>query len=171
MNKNKFSSSTNDLYFSSHIRPKSNNVLCLFSGDEPLLTPRLDSRKKAGEFLISFFKDSTVERFVMICMTEEKNILSVEEIESGDTGSIFIDVERIVQKAVNASARKVIIAHNHLSSIMKYSMDDFYATEKLYAYFMKSKIELLEHFVISPFGYHSLLYDLADKDAWSDSPS
>lgn len=171
MNKNKFSSSTNSTNLSSCSYPKSNNVLCLFSGDDPLLTPRLDSRKKAGEFLFSFFKNSTVERFVMICMTEEKNILSIEEFENGDSGSVFIDVEHIVQKAVNDSARKVIIAHNHLSSIMKYSMDDFYATEKLYAYFQKAKIELLEHFVISPFGYHSLLYDLADKDAWSDSPS
>jgi DNA repair protein RadC len=102
----------------------------------------------------------------MLCMTEDNRVISVSEIAAGDAGSIFIDIDDIVKRAMAEKAKKVIIAHNHTSRYMKYSLDDFQTTEKLCAYFSKAGITLMEHFVVNKESYHGILYDLADTDNW-----
>jgi DNA repair protein RadC len=126
----------------------------------------LRSHKEAGDFLKNSLSSSDEENLYMICLTNECKILSFEMIQSGDEGSVFIDTDVLIEKAKAQKAKKVILAHNHISKLMKYSSEDFYSTEKLVAYFSASSIILMEHFVVSGGKYHGILYDLSDTDNW-----
>ncbi len=137
-----------------------------YTASESFINKTLSTHKEAGEFLKKHLKAKESENLYMLCLTEQNEIISFEMIEKGDKGTIFANVDDIVSHAVSTKAPKAIIAHNHTSLCMKYSMEDFYATEKLSAYFSAKDITLMEHFVISPFGYHGILYDLADKNNW-----
>lgn len=138
------------------------------SKESILKNTRLTSHKSSGEFLKAYIKNSKTENLYMICLTEENQIISFEKIVNGDNGTVFIDVESLLSHALSKNAKNVVIAHNHVSSFMKYSKEDFYSTEKLCAYFSKSGINLLEHFVIVNGEYHGILFDLADNDGWKE---
>ncbi len=141
-------------------------TLSSYSKDNIFVPEYLFSHKEAGDFFANYLKNACVESLYMLCMEEDCKVLSIEKIQEGDSGTVFADVDMITQKAASQNSKKVILAHNHSSSLMKYSAEDFYATEKLSAYFSAAGITLMEHYVISGGRYHGILYDLSNTDNW-----
>lgn len=145
--------------------------LVFFYSNEELKQIRLGSHAEAGNFLEERLSAEANENLYMVCLNRENHIIGFEKIAEGEADAVFADVDYIVSKAVALNARKVIIAHNHVSGYMKYSKEDFYATEKLSAYFSAKKIVLMEHFVFSCGMCHGILLDLSGEDRWRYFPS
>lgn len=145
--------------------------LIFFYSSEELKQTRLGSHTEAGKFLEKRLSEEKTENLYMICLNRENQIIGFEKIAEGEADAVFADVDYIVSKAVASNAGKVIIAHNHVSGYMKYSKEDFYATEKLSAYFSAKGIVLMEHFVFSCGMCHGILLDLSGEDRWRYFPS
>ncbi len=126
----------------------------------------LDSHRSAGEFIKNFVGSNKEEGLYTVFMGEFNNVLHAEKTANGDLGSVFIDVDSMIKRANEVCAKKVIIAHNHTTSYMNYSMEDYHATEKTGAYFSAEGIKLMEHFVVNKGRYYGILYNLADTDNW-----
>ncbi len=132
------------------------------------LSRNMKSHISAGNFFVNFIGNAGTESLYAAYLTENFVLLSAENVCEGDTGSVLIDVDSMISRAIKLNAKKVVIAHNHVSSYMSYSMEDYQATLKLGAYFSSKGITLLEHFVIAGGKFHGILYDLADEDRWKN---
>ncbi len=141
-------------------------VLSLLNVSATLESKQINSHSEGGEFCRSFIGISSTEGMYMISLTEENRVISFEQIAAGDAGSVFIYIDAMVERAVSLKAKKVIVAHNHTGRYLKCSLEDYYATEKLGAYFSKKNIILMEHFVVNAERYQGILYDLTGKDNW-----
>ncbi len=128
-------------------------------------------RKAAGEFVQNYIGKNDNEGFYLICLSENNHVISTHKIADGDLGSVFIDVDSVVNKAKESKAKNVIIAHNHTSMFLKYSMEDYYSTEKIRAYLSAANITLLEHFVVNENGYRGIMKDLFGEDMWKPNIS
>ncbi len=120
----------------------------------------------AGKFVQNFIGLNETEGFYLICLSEDNFVISAERIAEGDLGSVFIDVDSVISKAKEYEAKNVIVAHNHTSHYIRFSMEDFHSTEKLRSYFLKENINLIEHFVVNKYGYKGIYKELFGVDRW-----
>ena len=126
----------------------------------------LDSYDSASKFIKSLIKGSDAESLYIVCLDENYRIVSSEKDCTGDEGSVFVDVDKIVNRAKSVGAKSVIIAHNHESVYLRISKEDFQTTEKLFAYFKKEGIILLEHFVVCQNQVKGRIKELTGQNNW-----
>lgn len=96
------------------------------------------------------------EQLWVVYLNNGNRVLEKRKISDGSTGEVVADVKIIIRQALKLMATKMILVHNHPSSILTPSSKDIALTEKVRQAAAYFDIKLLDHLIISPEGeYYS----------------
>lgn len=99
-------------------------------------------------FCQNHFKDKTHEVLTLFLLDEKCVLLNICDLSSNMPNLVNVEFRQIARQALNYDARKLVIAHNHVTGTTEPSNKDLKFTREL-SYFLKDiKIELIDHIII-----------------------
>lgn len=103
------------------------------------------------------------EEAMMVFYLNAKNMLiNTEIISRGGTDCVVVFPTTVAKHALLQSAKTVVISHNHPSGIVEPSREDNIVTREVRMALEPLKISLLDHIIVSKYGYYSYRY--ADRE-------
>jgi DNA repair protein RadC len=113
-----------------------------------------DAHKVVREFSDSNRIDLK-EFFWAIYLSNANRLLAINEIGMGNSLGTIVSVKEIFQGALLTNASGMIIAHNHPSGKLRFSVSDKELTERIYTLAKTMEVTLLDHIVITSEGFIS----------------
>lgn len=110
---------------------------------------RLDSSKKAGEYLMPRFLTESGEAVYMVCLDAKCEVLYCGCIGRGSLQETGVDLRKIVELALRYNAGSVILAHNHPSGIALPSGADVETTRRLSEALRVVHVRLADHIIVA----------------------
>ena len=110
---------------------------------------KLSTIKDAKEYLIPKFASETKEVFFILCLDAHLNLIHTIRHAEGYSANASLNLPSIVASVLNAGAVQVILAHNHLSNNVEFSIQDIEATNTIATALKNIGIPVIEHFIIS----------------------
>ena len=95
------------------------------------------------------------ETFKILLLDTASQALGINTVSLGGISEVGVDVRMILQGALLANASGLVCCHNHPSGNMKPSTDDDIITLKICEACKAIGIELVDHLIISKYGYYS----------------
>lgn len=120
---------------------------------------KITKSSEAAKLFRSFFNDGTInfqEEFMMLCMNTAGNVIGYYRVSKGGMVSTVVDIRVIAIIALQTTATKVMVAHNHPSGGLKPSEADINITRKINDGLRTLDIELVDHFIITDESYLSM---------------
>ncbi len=108
---------------------------------------RLASEEETGKFCMSLFYGLTEERFIIICVDSERNVLSWHEISKGVSNATVVELRKIVEIAMARDAVGIILAHNHPGDSTNPSAADMSITNKVIRVLEELNIAVVDHII------------------------
>lgn len=102
-------------------------------------------------------KIELVEQFKILLLDRGNNCLGFSEISTGGVSGSVADPKIIFSTLLQAKASAVILFHNHPSGNLEPSKADLELTEKLCKAGKILDISVLDHQIVSPYGYYSFV--------------
>ena len=121
---------------------------------------KIVSSNDAYNLILDHWNDSTLELFeeVKIILLNNANVaLGVHELSKGGISQCTVDLKIILSIALKCLASSIIIVHNHPSGTLSPSENDINITTKLKKACELVEIKLIDHLIISRYGYLSLV--------------
>ena len=109
----------------------------------------LTSPDKVRKFLIQHFRALRVEVFGCLYLNTQNQIIEFEELFSGTLDSAAVYPREVAVRALEASAKSVILVHNHPSGNPEPSRADIEITERLKSALALLEIRVLDHIIIA----------------------
>ena len=100
------------------------------------------------ELMQSRLADACHEQFWTIFLNTSSCILHTQCIGTGNLDKTIVDVQRIIRKALDLGATKLIICHNHPSGSLHPSGDDIKLTLRIRDASLLFDIKLVDHLII-----------------------
>ncbi|MCJ8289014.1 MAG: DNA repair protein RadC [Crocinitomicaceae bacterium] len=116
---------------------------------------RLTCSRHCYEFLYPYFADLTHEEFYAVYVNRNNKIMAVRQISKGGLSGTVADGKVIFQKALEARATGIVIAHNHPSGVADPSPADMHLTKSLHKFGMMIDLQILDHLIITDNNYFS----------------
>lgn len=116
----------------------------------------LNSTERAGNYLLEQFAGETREVVYQVCLDRKGKLLVCKRLGEGGISSAQLDIRRLVENAILASASSVILAHNHPSGIALPSQDDYVATDSAKQALATIGVDLLDHIIVADNDYVSM---------------
>lgn len=98
----------------------------------------------------------TREKFFAVYLNAKGEVISVFEVSSGTMTACTVDIKMICLAGINTLAQRVILCHNHPSGNTRPSEADKKITSRLKEALSLCDIELLDHLIVTEYGYTSL---------------
>ena len=95
------------------------------------------------------------ERFVVIYLNRNNNVIGYYNVSSGGIYSTVVDPKLIFTTALLTGATGIILAHNHPSGNLKPSSTDIKITNNAIESGKLLSINILDHLIITSKGYYS----------------
>ena len=114
----------------------------LYNADE------LTSVENTKFYLQTYFEGETSEKFVVVYLTAQHNVIAVVDEFRGTIDSAIVYAREIVKGALKHNAAAVIFAHNHPSGINTPSNADIEITKRLKSALALIDVRVLDHIVI-----------------------
>ena len=92
----------------------------------------------------------------MLCLDRKGKLLSCKQIGEGGIDSAHLDIRKIMENTLHASASGVILAHNHPSGVALPSNDDYAATISVKQALATIHVPLLDHIIVADNDFVSL---------------
>lgn len=108
------------------------------------------------EWLTSEMMDKTQEHFLVVYLNVQNQVVSYRTLFIGTLDRSIVHPREVFKEAVNNSASKIIVVHNHPSGSLKPSQQDIDVTNLLMEAGKMMGIPLLDHLIITNHGYVSL---------------
>jgi len=102
-------------------------------------------------------KIELVEQFKILLLDRGNNCLGFSDISSGGVTGSVADPKIVFSTLLLAKANAVILFHNHPSGNLEPSKADIELTEKLWQGGKMLDITVLDHQIVSPYGYYSFV--------------
>jgi len=118
----------------------------------------LDTTKKLGDYMMSFFIGIKTERVVLVCLDNLRRVLGGGVIAEGSVTAAQINTRQALQLALRHNATMVALAHNHPSGLAIPSQEDVSSTVALKNALEVADIRLIDHIVAADEDYVSM-YD------------
>lgn len=115
----------------------------------------LDSSQAAIAFLKEKIGKEKKEHFYMLALDSRNNLLTMSNISVGTLDASLVHPREVFKGAIQATAAKVIIAHNHPSGDPEPSEGDLMITQKLVDAGKILEIEVADHIVVTGNDYVS----------------
>lgn len=113
------------------------------------------SSRDVALFLQEKLKDLAYEVFAVIFMNQANKVIGFDIISEGGLTGTVADPRRILKKAIEKNATKIILSHNHPSGSLRPSRSDERLTEKIKEGAKLIDIEVADHIIVSENGYFS----------------
>lgn len=107
------------------------------------------SSERVGEYLLECFDGARHEQILELCLDRKGKLLSCRHLAEGGANFAELDVRKVVENALLASASAVILSHNHPSGIALPSQADYVATEQAYWALKGVQIALVDHIIVA----------------------
>ncbi len=101
------------------------------------------------EYMMPIFAKETNEAFYVLCLDTHLCLIRLIRHSEGTTASANINVPSIVAEVLKSGASRYVLAHNHLSGNVTFSIADIETTEVIRKAFKYLNIEFLDHFLFS----------------------
>ncbi|WP_419763949.1 MAG: RadC family protein [Arcobacter sp.] len=109
-----------------------------------------DVYKKVKEF-----SNKTQEHFITIYLDGANRVLETRVNFIGTLNQSLVHPREIFNSAIKLSCASIITVHNHPSGILEPSEEDINITKRIKEASKILGIELLDHLIISEFGFYS----------------
>lgn len=109
----------------------------------------LNSTEKAGAYLVERFAGERNEVIYQLCLDRKGKLLSCKRLSEGGADNANLNVRRLVENALLASASAVILAHNHPSGIALPSREDYSTTRQVQEALRTVGIPLVDHIIVA----------------------
>ena len=126
-----------------------------FLKEQILNKPYCKSSKEVFDYLYHSMRDLSKERFKVMFLNAQNQIVEVEDLFEGTLTASAIYPREIVEKAVKHNAAALIFAHNHPSGNPEPSNDDKQITSNLVFVGNIMQIKVLDHIIIGDNKYFS----------------
>ena len=114
------------------------------------------SAKDAADHLRAFFSDaSKKERFVVIFLNGQHQILSTEALFEGSLTTSAVYPREVITRVIELGAAAVVLGHNHPSGLTTPSNSDRAVTKKLQTALDAIDVEVLDHIIIGGSEHYS----------------
>ena len=116
---------------------------------------RLMTSAQAGEYCTSLFMGEVNECMYLICLNQQRYIISAEKISEGSISQTVVYPRHIIQVALRHRAVAVIIAHNHPGGSLAPSKSDLDLTQQIIKTLSSIDINVEDHIIVAGESYHS----------------
>lgn len=99
-------------------------------------------------YVQALFASESREVAYMLCLNGNLQLINAVRLNEGSVGSVEVSVPMVVERALQAKARGVVLAHNHPGGRAKISYEDFELTKRCMQALACVDIRLLDHFVV-----------------------
>lgn len=117
--------------------------------EEIKLSDALDGPDAVKNYLRWVIGRRDVEVFVVLFLTAQHRVITVEEVASGTLTEARVYPREVARRCLQHNAAAVIVAHNHPSGVAEPSPADRALTESLRATLALLDCRLLDHFVVT----------------------
>lgn len=146
-------------YFNNQAKVVKMQVICEFMKrcrqKPPLVLGQVGSSKMIGNHLIEKLKFNRQEVLYGVLLDTKNQIIHEKEIFKGTLDSATVHPREIFKLAIQFTAARIIIAHNHPSGKTEPSKNDQLLTDRLVQCGKLLGIELLDHIIIGKNNYFS----------------
>jgi len=104
---------------------------------------------------------SLFEEFKVLLLNRANRVLGIFTASKGGIAGTIVDARLIFVAALKCTACSIVLAHSHPSGNLKPSTPDIELTRKLKSAGEFLDITVLDHMIITPYGY----YSFADEGA------
>lgn len=109
----------------------------------------LDSPKKAGQYVQSFFYSMRKECVYIICLDAKNKVITTKCITKGDVSSVPLSPRQVVEFALANQASAIILAHNHPNGFALPSGSDYSSTRKIQEALQAVDVNMLDHIIVA----------------------
>jgi len=123
----------------------------------PESSPRIGVSKDAYKVFLQMWGDNIllVEEFNILLLNRANYVIGFCNVSKGGIAGTVVDAKMIFSAAILAGASSIILAHNHPSGGLRPSQADYDITEKLRKGGKLLDILILDHLILTPYGYYS----------------
>lgn len=121
--------------------------------------PKISSSYEAYQLLHANWDLDRIElneTFAAVLLNKANRVIGIAEISSGGFSGTYVDPKMVFSIALKACCSSIILCHNHPSGNLKPSAADISITSRLVKAGELLDIEVLDHLIISRYGYLSL---------------
>lgn len=116
---------------------------------------KISNSKDAYQILQPYMLGLKHEEFWMICLNRANKVVRATRLNIGGISSTIVDLKRVFQMALEHNASGIIVSHNHPSGALKPSSEDNQLTQRIKQNGELLDCPLIDHIIISDFGYYS----------------
>lgn len=123
---------------------------------------KITSGEKAYEVLYNSWNKGSLElqeEFKILFLNRANEVLGIYELSKGGIAGTVVDIRLIFSVALKCNAVGIILAHNHPSGTLKPSDADINLTRKIKKCSEFMDITLLDHIIVTKYGYYSFSND------------
>ena len=122
----------------------------------------MDSAEQFCDYARARLGEYDNEAMMIFFLNTQNMLIDVEVISEGAVDCVVVFPTLVAKHALLQSAKSVVVCHNHPSGIVSPSREDNIVTKELRLALEPLKINLLDHIIVSKYGYHSYRY--ADRE-------
>ena len=116
----------------------------------------IGSGKEAAFHIRAFFSDaSKKEKFVVIFLNGQHQVLTTEVLFAGSLTSSAVFPREVITRIIDLGAAAVVLGHNHPSGLTTPSNSDRAVTKKLQTALNAIDTEILDHIIIGGSEHYS----------------
>ncbi len=116
---------------------------------------QISSSEDAYHYVRLRMRDLNREEFRVVLMTNHNDVIAEKVLFQGSATESVVSARNVVELAIQYSAVKVIIMHNHPSGNPNPSAEDKIATQKIIKACSFFEIHVLDHIIIGKDSYYS----------------
>ncbi|MCL2483836.1 MAG: hypothetical protein FWD89_01145 [Firmicutes bacterium] len=116
---------------------------------EDFLLTKMTTSDVVVSYLRNLFMFDDKEKFYVLFLDAKHNLIKTKKFSEGDTESLVLDPNEILKVALNAKAKFVLLAHNHMVDSVVPSSKDIVATKLIVGKLLAANIEVLDHFILA----------------------
>lgn len=115
------------------------------------------SAEDVGAFFLDLLRGQKNELAYVACLDAKCKLLTCRCVSKGTVGNVSVSPRQVVEQAMYAGARSVVIAHNHPGGVAIPSKGDIYATGRIWKALNVLDIPLIDHIIVADNGYTSMV--------------
>lgn len=123
------------------------------TGERPLL----NTSERAGAYGQALFADCRVETLYLLCLDVKCRLLHAVKLAEGTIDRVPVQNREIIQAALSAQAKNVLMMHNHPSGSLRPTAEDIALTRRVMKALESIDVLLVDHLIIGANGYFSFM--------------
>ncbi len=120
--------------------------------------PQIRQSQDAYKVLLDLWDKDTIdylEHFLILLLSRSNRAIGVYTLSTGGISGTVVDTKVLFAMVLKSGASGIILSHNHPSNNLKPSNADIGLTKKIKEGSKVLDINLIDHLIISRFGYYS----------------